>query len=274
MKTQSIGTGMKSLFALLTIVLALGASQAASASAITTLQSARPRNNLPPVQIMTEALISSEGGDAALLERIFGPDPSSPLNFTSFVDPASFTFSFLLNQGSTYLGQQITESAHGSFDPNTGVLTATTTGTVGVNSFSITEVETLRNTVSGMDGSGDQIFSMNGVETERRRVTHIRWDKDGHSLESGHFVDEHGHRIPGSDFEDEPDQRSPEESDWDWGTRHGREGVRSLGSSPITGGAGTFTTTISAPAPEPSSLLFLGSGILGIAGVLRKRLLN
>ena len=274
MKTQSIGSGMKSLFPLLTIVLALGITQGAYASAIASLQSARSMNNPPPVQIMTEALMSSEGGDAALIEKIFGPDPSSPLNFTSFVDPAGFTFSFLLNQGSTYLGQQITESAHGSFDPNTGILTATTTGTVGVNSFSITEVETFTNTRGGMNGSGDQIFSMNGVETERRRVTHIRWDKDGHSLESGHYVDEEGHHIKGSDFEDEPDQRPPEEPDWDWGTRHSREGVRSLGSSPITGGAGTFTTTISAPAPEPSSLLFLGSGILGIAGVLRKRLLN
>ena len=129
--------------------------------------------------------------------------------------------------------------------------------------------------MSGMAGSGDQIFSINGQEKERRRVTRVRWDKDGKSFESGHFVDEEGHEIPGTEFEDEPDHRPPGESDWDWGTRYpSREGVYSQGSSPITGGAGTYTTTISAPVPEPGSLLFLGSGILGIAGVLRKRLLN
>jgi len=51
----------------------------------------------------------------------------------------------------------------------------------------------------------------------------------------------------------------------------------SLGSIPseaftLTGSTGTTTTTTTGTTPEPSSIMLFGSGILGLAGVLRRKL--
>jgi hypothetical protein len=41
----------------------------------------------------------------------------------------------------------------------------------------------------------------------------------------------------------------------------------------VSAGDSTFTATLGATTPEPSSILLFGSGILGLAGVLRRKLL-
>lgn len=270
MKSQTRKT-LKTLVPLVAVGIALATPLASPASNIAR-SSSDSVSNLPPVQITTEALMNAEGADAGLIGMFFGADSGSPLHFTSFVDPKTFTFSFSLNPGSTYLGQSITESASGSFDPNTGILSATTSGTLGATTFSITDLETFTDILNGIEGSGDQTFSLDGHsipghENERRHVERVREFRDGTSEESGYYEDKEGHRTPFT----EPDRRRPDEPDWDFGTRHG--GPYSTGFSPLDGGAGSFTTTVS-PVPEPSTLLLIGSGILGLGGFLRKRLLT
>ena len=273
MISQGANKILRSLVSLLALALALSVPETILASsqapAVIPLV-----NGLPSVQLVTEALMGTQGGDASLIGMFLGADAGSPLRFSSVVDPTNFSFSFSLMPGSSYLGQPMTLSSSGTFDPNTGVLSAFSSGTLGTMSFAISDSESWMNTSNGIQGSGDQILSVGGDERGRRRVTHRHDFPDGSSVESGHFVDEHGHRIPGSDFVNVPDEDHPEEPDWDWGTRHGRGGgpysVFSTGFSPLDGGTGSFTTTIS-PVPEPSTLLLIGSGFIGIAGVLRKR---
>ena len=275
MASQTFRTTTQNLVSLVTIALALAAPQLGLASNQAAWGSLVV-NSLPPAQLMTEAMMGTQGGDAGLIGMFLGADANAPLQFTSFVDPTNFTFSFSLTAGSTYMGQPMTLSGSGSFDPNTGSLSALSSGTFGAESFSVSDSETWTNTTDGIAGLGDQTLSVNGSEKGRRVVTHRRFSRDGTSEESGHYVDEHGHRIPGSDFQEPDDYDTPDDPDWDFGTRRIREGgpysVFSTGFSPLDGGAGSFTTTIS-PVPEPSSLLLVGSGMLGLAGLLRKRLL-
>jgi hypothetical protein len=63
---------------------------------------------------------------------------------------------------------------------------------------------------------------------------------------------------------------------WDENSGPSQASENSVGTIPseaftLTGG-GTTTTTTSGTVPEPSSIMLFGSGILGLAGVLRRKL--
>lgn len=53
----------------------------------------------------------------SFIASTFGPDPASPLTFSTYVDPAGQTFNFSLNAGSTYLGKPITITDSGTLTP-------------------------------------------------------------------------------------------------------------------------------------------------------------
>jgi len=64
---------------------------------------------------------------------------------------------------------------------------------------------------------------------------------------------------------------------WDENSGPSMAQENTLGTVPsesftILGGTGTTTTTTSGTTPEPSSIMLFGSGILGLAGVLRRKL--
>jgi hypothetical protein len=48
----------------------------------------------------------------------------------------------------------------------------------------------------------------------------------------------------------------------------------SLGDLTITGATGDLTFTASSISPEPSSLLLLGTGVLGMFGAVRRRVFH
>ena len=64
---------------------------------------------------------------------------------------------------------------------------------------------------------------------------------------------------------------------WDENSGPSQASENSVGTIPseaftLTGTGGTTTTTTSGTVPEPSSIMLFGSGILGLAGVLRRKL--
>jgi hypothetical protein len=70
------------------------------------------------LSITTEVLFEEQGTTALSLGSVFGADATSPISFTSFVDPSGTSFSYATVPGSMYLGQSLTITGSGTL--NTG----------------------------------------------------------------------------------------------------------------------------------------------------------
>lgn len=70
-----------------------------------------------PVVEVTEVLMQSQGTDAELIARLYGPDPGVSLLFTSNVDPAASRYDYALASGSTYPGQPLVLAGSGAVNP-------------------------------------------------------------------------------------------------------------------------------------------------------------
>ena len=227
---------------------------------------------LNQVQLLTELMIESQGDNAGYLGLMFGPDASSPLVFSSNVDPSGTTFSFSLNPGTTYQGQSLTLSGSGVFDPSTSMLTASSSGMLGSKAWTTSDSETV---ISNGDkfsvASDSNLFDPAAKAFDRHRITDLF--SDGISVNAGFYTDKDGKKIPGSDFTstDTWKLQNPDAGNWQYAENAPGLGftVASQGFSPINGGAGSFTASV---VPEPSaSLLFLGGlGMLWLTFTRRK----
>ena len=83
---------------------------------------------LTPFQKANEVMMYEESALESFIGTTWGPDPASPLTYSSHVDPAGQNFDFSLNVGSTYLGKPITLTTSGALRP-LNVWTVSTTGT-------------------------------------------------------------------------------------------------------------------------------------------------
>ena len=71
---------------------------------------------LTPFQKANEVMMYEESALVSFIGTTWGPDPASPLNYSSHVDPAGQNFDFSLNAGSTYLGKPITLTTSGTLN--------------------------------------------------------------------------------------------------------------------------------------------------------------
>jgi PEP-CTERM motif len=232
-------------------------------------------SGVPTGTVLTEVMMDVQGTEAQLYGAMLGV-PSSPqtLSGTTSTDGSAASFSLSLNPGSTYLGQPISDSVSGAFNPIDGSYDWTGTGSWGGNAWtetgSITPV--LLNSSGptwGLKSTGDvQTLLFNPFLKELDNGT-ILGTNPTFSTWSMSILDRFGNLqglASGTDSFDPMTGRYTFQTDFE-----ATLGVVltpffevTSGISPEAGGAGTYTATISA-LPEPSSWVM---GLLGVLGVL------
>ena len=220
---------------------------------------------LTPGQL-TDLMIENQGDNAEFIGVVFGPDASSPLAFSSNVNPAGTLFSYSLTPR-IYRGKSMTLAGTGSFNTATNVLELASSGSLG--SFSWTTAGTAGVMFSGNDlnVSTNLNFLNGGVQKSADVHAEGFVRSDGTTGGFGFDTDENGDQIPGSTriF---MDSRQIGTGNLAYNSSTPGLGfmINTAGLSGSAGGPGAFTTTI-APVPEPSTMLLIGSGVAGLAVV-------
>jgi hypothetical protein len=217
----------------------------------------------------TEIMIEHQATSALVLGSMFGPDPSSPLSFLSFVAPSGDSFSFATVAGTTYLGQDLALSGSGAVD-STGSYDVLTNIKLG-----LAELQIFGKEVRKENEDGTVEFTSDTDDTDKdgkktgdsHSVLTITPDSSGRHTSKfvGYLTDKDGKKIPKSDLRG-ADRWNTKTKEWDILTSPDFPGepgsppvIASQGLSPEDGGPGTFTTTISA-VPEPSALILAVTG--------------
>jgi len=217
------------------------------------------------VATLTQLMIENQGNDMTLLGLGFGVDPSSPVDFTSLVDATGMSFSFTAVSGSMYKGQLVTLTGNGVFDPMTNILS--TTASIGLGGSTFADTGTL-------DLSAGSNFMQTTELTPPMPTPFFSEDMtDDECMEKPGFFEDfcyytNNHvKIPGSDYLSVVSMTGP-----NWTFRNtGVFDVSSVGTSPIDGGPGTFTTTLAVPEPSVWALMGLGFAGLGLFRIAKPR---
>jgi hypothetical protein len=231
--------------------------------------------------VINEVMMDAQGSEALLYGASLGLNPMSPqtLSGTTSMDPTTGSFSFSLNPGSMYLDQSISDRVQGQFNSATGAYDWTAAGVWGgfkwgVNG-NIVPIEV------DLDGPKWQLRSYEAVyallsyppkyiyqNTDLVTIYGPNATTPSLSIKTSTTADPFGAGLGSSIGTDTYDPKTGtfQYNDLFKGAR-GSPFQRTLfsesttGSSPVTGGAGTYTTSI-ASVPEPSSWVM---GLLGAA---------
>jgi len=223
--------------------------------------------------LATYAMMEDQAAMVGLLAYNSSPDPSSPLSFTSSVDPTGSSFAYLTGAGATYLGEPVSVS-------DTAVLSGTSyvTGgsiSLGLETYSSTgsiAISTLADGSTQLD-LATTIAPPAGFPPPNANDIEIFANiKNGIITDTGYFT-LNGVKIPMSDFTSKG--KVLPNGDWDidlypvYKTTPVVPQIVSTGFSPTGGGAGTFTTTASVPEPSSLTLAALG-GLISLGYIARR----
>jgi hypothetical protein len=226
--------------------------------------------------LITELMMNDSSAAATMMSLFFGPDFSAQVDFVSNVDALNTTFSFASQPGSMYQSQSLQMSGSGVFDPITGDVLLSGTGMLGAVAWTTSgDFSVTGDPINGYTFTGDEGFFVGpsigpGVLPPTRCVefsfSGAKIGPNGQSLASGTWQDTC--HPPQSGFWGSPD--TYEKVDGGTKIRTTVFGFKEVyfveekGSSPPTGGSGSYVITY-AESPEPGSLMLLASSVLGVA---------
>jgi hypothetical protein len=227
---------------------------------------------LPPEVETTELMMELQGMLATWLGINYGP--SEDLQFSSFTDVSSKTFSFNLLPGATYAGQSAMLTASGAFDALNNEWDYLASGSVGIDSWSATgtAVDPPQHWFPEIDisrplGPPTKVESSVSITVTENAVF-----SQGTSVVRNATTNA---IISQSAYSDAWQLKGTKKDEWKWktgqvSTSTGPMRVVSEGSSPVEGGVGQFTTRITA-VPEPSMPALIIMATIAIGPLSRKR---
>jgi hypothetical protein len=235
---------------------------------------------------MTEVMMDVQGTEALLYGALLGANPGSSqsVSGTTSVDTSSGAFSFSLNPGSTYLGQSISDSVQGQFNPATSSYSWTGSGASGgINWMIQGTVTPIELDLSGpkwqLEPNTQIIVSSGGLGGTLALTDQVTIYGPGQptaalSSKGSTLSDLSGNIISQTSGLDIYDGTTGTVTDLTIPTPRYPLVLfadQITDQTPIAGGAGTYTTTITG-APEPSSLLIgLVSGLGALVYLLWSR---
>jgi hypothetical protein len=230
---------------------------------------------LTTTNLITELLMNDEVTNASLMALFLGPDFSSQVTYTTFVDRANLSFSFSSQTGSMYLGQSLNLSGSGVFDPNTGIMSLASSGALGLTQWSTSGQFFVTGDSNGYQFTGQESLFSGGFShlppspCLTWKFVDAELNDDGTSLAMGTWMNVCTRRQGVWDSEDiyaDVGAGRIELETTVFGVPETYR-VHERGTSPPDGGPGENVITYSSTA-EPSSILLLGIGVLGVAKVV------
>lgn len=266
MKTQMIATQLKNglarktlWIATWTIILAFSVSSAVA-------------DTMSQIQMATAAMTQGLLGNGNFLGALYGPDNGNTLHFTSYVDPSGNSFSYQLD--AQYQGRDLSIQGHGNVDDTGLTWNFSSLMQVGGQLFQVNGTDSFTPNGTGYSAQMDQYLNQEGLLRPTINDFHDGTDYYGSPFDGTFF---------GTCYDTFNGQIVPPR--WNCGGSWNNSswevsspsypfgyGVTITGSQPVSGGAGNFAMDVA--APEPSSLLLMGSGILGLGGLVRRRFLS
>ena len=199
----------------------------------------------------------AQGEDAGFIAGRIGVDPSSPLSYSTYVDPSGQNFTFSLKSGATYLGHPITLNASGVLNPSTQTWSVASAGTYGGSRWIVTSslVPAPAPNSSTVAFNSSAKFDTSGLNHDIPLYDGVYcspafgYEGSGWSEERCYYTWK-GQRVgPGWLAGDGYGNWGWWNWYWEVNIPYFQFSLAAQGSTPIDGGAGTFSTVVGPAQP-------------------------